>query len=183
MLSPSKAATRCSCETGVTRLGGREPCDACPLATLERIEQSPRIGVECHGLQPRRRGGRGRLSLTSIGAGHLAFKPNRTCAHEAHAGILRSVPVSVPKPGPTTITRQPTPTKRPIKNGPETVDFSPSIEHVFARHTLAFGNVARREALNESRDFTLGFGADSTHPRFRSPRRCCDAAPAKLRTN
>ena len=45
MLYRSKAATRGSCEAGITRLGGRELRDACPMATLERIEQSPRMGV------------------------------------------------------------------------------------------------------------------------------------------
>jgi hypothetical protein len=35
------------------------------------------------------------------------------------------VPTSVPKRGPRTIIRQPTPTKVRIKNGPEIVDFRP----------------------------------------------------------
>jgi hypothetical protein len=33
--------------------------------------------------------------------------------------------MSVPERGPMTILRQPTPTKKPIKNGPEIVDFRP----------------------------------------------------------
>jgi len=37
----------------------------------------------------------------------------------------RSVPKSVPKRGPATIIRHPTPTKSPIKNGPEIVNFRP----------------------------------------------------------
>src|SRR2546425_6975041 len=48
-----------------------------------------------------------------------------TCAHKAHIGIGGSVPSSVPKRGPRTIIRQPTPTKVPIKNGPEIVNFRP----------------------------------------------------------
>jgi len=47
------------------------------------------------------------------------------CAYQAHIGIGSSVPGSVPKPDPRTIVRQPTPTKTPIKNGPEIVDFRP----------------------------------------------------------
>jgi hypothetical protein len=38
---------------------------------------------------------------------------------------IRSVPRNVPKRGPKSITRQPTPTKFPIKNGPEIIDFRP----------------------------------------------------------
>jgi hypothetical protein len=47
------------------------------------------------------------------------------CAYKAHVGVGFSVPKSVPKRGPRTIIRQPTPTKRPIKNGPEIVNFRP----------------------------------------------------------
>ena len=39
--------------------------------------------------------------------------------------IIRSVPTSVPKGGPTTIIWEPTPIKFEIKNGPEIVDFRP----------------------------------------------------------
>jgi hypothetical protein len=35
------------------------------------------------------------------------------------------VPAGVPKLGPTTVKRQPTPTNDPIKNGPEIVNFRP----------------------------------------------------------
>ena len=48
-----------------------------------------------------------------------------TCARKAHIGIGPSVPTSVPKRGPSSIIRQPTPTKFPIKNGPEIIDFRP----------------------------------------------------------
>jgi hypothetical protein len=37
------------------------------------------------------------------------------CALKAHIGIVQSVPTSVPKRGPTTIIRQPTPTMNPMK--------------------------------------------------------------------
>src|SRR4030095_16338466 len=45
------------------------------------------------------------------------------CAHQTHIGMGLSVPRSVPKRGPAPIIRQPTPTKFPIKNGPEIVNF------------------------------------------------------------
>ncbi len=48
-----------------------------------------------------------------------------TCALKAHIGVGPSVPASVPKLGPRTIIRQPTPPAEPIKNGPEIVDFRP----------------------------------------------------------
>ena len=53
------------------------------------------------------------------------YSGSTMCAHKAHIGISSSVPTSVPKRGPTTIIRQPTPTKVPIKNGPEIIDFRP----------------------------------------------------------
>jgi hypothetical protein len=67
------------------------------------------------------------------------------CAHQAHVGVGRSVPKSVPKRGPTTIIRQPTPTKRPIKNGPEIVNFRPVL-----RFPAALAN-RRLRALRRSR--------------------------------
>ena len=48
-----------------------------------------------------------------------------SCAQEAHIGLQRRVPESVPKRGPTDIIRHPTPTKVPMENGPEIVDFRP----------------------------------------------------------
>src|SRR6266850_8390423 len=53
------------------------------------------------------------------------FQNSTMCADKAHVGVGLSVPQSVPKRGPKTIVRQPTPTKRPIKNGPEIVNFRP----------------------------------------------------------
>jgi hypothetical protein len=47
------------------------------------------------------------------------------CARKAHVGVGRSAPKSVPKRGPPTIIRQPTPTNKPTKNGPEIVNFRP----------------------------------------------------------
>jgi hypothetical protein len=41
------------------------------------------------------------------------------CAQKGHIGVRSSVPASVPKLGPRSINRQPTPTKPPIRNGPE----------------------------------------------------------------
>ena len=57
------------------------------------------------------------------GTSHL--QGSATCAHRAHIGVGSSVPVSVPKLGPRSINRQPTPTKTPKKNGPEIVNFRP----------------------------------------------------------
>ena len=53
------------------------------------------------------------------------LKNTTTCARKAHVGIGLSVPKNVPERGPTTVIQQPTPTKRPIKNGPEIVNFRP----------------------------------------------------------
>jgi hypothetical protein len=55
----------------------------------------------------------------------VAVTMTPAAAGRAHIGIDATVPRSVPKRGPTTILRQPTPTKLPIKNGPETVNFRP----------------------------------------------------------
>jgi hypothetical protein len=53
------------------------------------------------------------------------LQTNTMCAYKAHVGIGLRVPKSVPKRGPTTIIRQPTPTNVSIKNGPEIVNFRP----------------------------------------------------------
>ena len=45
--------------------------------------------------------------------GTSSSQRSATCAHEAHIGIG----ASVPKLGPKSINRQPTPTKEPIKTG------------------------------------------------------------------
>ena len=57
--------------------------------------------------------------------GTSSSQGNATCAREAHIAIVLSVPASVPKLGPRSIHRQPTPTKLPMKNGPEIVNFRP----------------------------------------------------------
>jgi hypothetical protein len=57
--------------------------------------------------------------------GCIANSVAHSCAHKAHIGIDCSVPRSVPKRGPMTIIRQPTPTKFPIKNGPKSRRFRP----------------------------------------------------------
>ena len=71
-----------------------------------------------------------RISQMSGGANEVHVRPSRSqrnplCAYKAHSGIVWSVPTSVPKRGPMTIMRQPTPTKAPIKNGPEIINFGP----------------------------------------------------------
>jgi hypothetical protein len=65
------------------------------------------------------------LRVVPVEVLHRHHQGNTTCAYKAHIGIGSSVPTSVPKRGPTTIIRQPTPTKFPIKNGPEIDDFRP----------------------------------------------------------
>ena len=54
-----------------------------------------------------------------------SYERRTTCAHKTQIGIGAGVPTTVPKRGPRTIIRQPTPTKKAIKTGPETVDFRP----------------------------------------------------------
>jgi hypothetical protein len=61
-------------------------------------------------------------SAKSIGA---RLEARSSSAQKAHIDISRSVPVGVPKRGPATIIGQPTPTKFPLKNGPEIVNFRP----------------------------------------------------------
>lgn len=55
------------------------------------------------------------------------YPRSTTCAGKAHIGIGFSVPASVLKPSPRSINRQPTPTKVPMKKGPEIIDFRPSL--------------------------------------------------------
>ena len=50
------------------------------------------------------------------------------CAYKTHVDIGFSAPPSVPKRRPRIINPQPTPTKVPIKNGPEIIDFRPVLE-------------------------------------------------------
>jgi hypothetical protein len=56
-------------------------------------------------------------------------QPSRGVAPDASFPVVNAVaayvPKSVPKRGRKTIIRQPTPTKEPIKNGPEIVNFRP----------------------------------------------------------
>jgi hypothetical protein len=117
------------------------------FTALDRLEQFLLVGVNLHGRRPPYRGtaswpfGSGWSSSgdrvlvlderhqihvvlasddeDALASATLAF------AHKAHIGIGSSVPASVPKPGPRTINPQPTPTKLPMKNGPEILDFRP----------------------------------------------------------
>ncbi len=118
------------------------PCSTCSTEEWlpERLldSESPRRQP------PRRRSRRGvsRFGRSSRPTAHLAYQSNESgrdevyvrpsrsqrnplCAYKAHSGIVWSVPTSVPKRGPMTIMRQPTPTKVPIKNGPEIINFGP----------------------------------------------------------
>jgi len=87
---------------------------------LQDVEQVPTFYVEDDVFEPDAAVGP-ELRVLRVVPGEVLHwhKGRTTCAHEAHIGILRSVPKSVPKRGPTTIIRQPTPTKFPIKNGPK----------------------------------------------------------------
>ena len=94
--------------------------------------------------RPRRRGRRRRPSAISARHHHR----NASCAHKAHIGVIRSVPASVPKPGPRTIIRQPTPTKFQLRNGPEIIDFRPVLEFLAAlanRRLQPLGHLTARE--------------------------------------
>jgi hypothetical protein len=60
--------------------------------------------------------------------GELLHRDQRSpmCAFKAHIGfVILEWPISVPKRDPITITPHPTPTKFPIKNGPEIINFRP----------------------------------------------------------
>ena len=92
---------------------------------LEDVEQIAAFDVEDDVLEP---DAAVRPELRVLRAPGEVFHCHRrrtTCARKAHIGIGSSVPTSVPERAPRTIIRQPTPSKRPIKNGPEIVGFRP----------------------------------------------------------
>jgi hypothetical protein len=62
----------------------------------------------------------------------LSGAPIYFCWIGTHRQKHSSVPTSVPKRSPRTILRHPTPTERPIKNGPEIVDFRPVLSFLAA---------------------------------------------------
>jgi hypothetical protein len=73
------------------------------------------------------------------------------CAHKAHVGVGRSVPTNVPKRGPRTIIKQPTPTNDPIKNGPKIIDFRPVLGFPIAltnRRIRPLGHLTARAKCN-----------------------------------
>ena len=84
----------------------------------------------------------------------ISLQRTVSCARQAPIGFGFSVPVSVPKPGPRTISRQPTSTKLPTKNGPEIIDFRPVLRFsvALANHRLQpLGplTAARKLSINE----------------------------------
>ena len=80
------------------------------------------------------------------------YQRSTTCARQAHIGIISSVPASVPKRGPRTVIRDPTPTNVPIKNGPEIVNFRPVPE---ARATLANRRLQPLGHLTAARNLSI----------------------------
>jgi hypothetical protein len=86
------------------------------------------------------------------------WRTSRSCRRWQSRDIpMRAAGKSVPKRGPKTIIRQPTPTKRPIKNGPEIDDFRPVLE---SRATLAnrrlrpLGHLTARLQVYETQPLT-----------------------------
>jgi hypothetical protein len=93
---------------------------------LQDVEHIATLDVEDDVLEPDS-AVRPELRVLGVVPGEVLHyrQDSMTCAQKAHIGIGRSLPTSVPKRGPKSITRQPTPTKFPIKNGPEIVNFRP----------------------------------------------------------
>jgi hypothetical protein len=68
-----------------------------------------------------------------LGAGHdRGVGLDLRGPYERSNGLGLAVPSSVPRRGPRTISPQTTPTKVPIKNWPETIDFRPALESPLA---------------------------------------------------
>jgi hypothetical protein len=96
------------------------------VRVFQDVEQVATLDVEDDVLEPDA-AVRPELRVLRVVPGEVLHSNQRstTCALKAHIGIGSSVPTSVPKRGPRPIIRQPTPTKFPIKNGPEIIDFRP----------------------------------------------------------
>ena len=96
------------------------------IGVLQDIEQVAALDVEDDVLEPDA-ALRPELRVLRVVPVEVLHPPQRstTCAHKAHIGVGSSVPAGVPKLGPRTINRQPTPTKLPKKDGPEIIDFRP----------------------------------------------------------
>jgi len=110
-------------------LHGEDALAGVPLGVrvLQDVEQVPAFDVEDDVLEPEAALFRELrvLRVVSVEVLHRSHKRSTTCAYQAHIGVGSRVPTSVPKRSPRTISRQPTPTKFPIKNGPEIVNFRP----------------------------------------------------------
>src|SRR5204862_6560185 len=125
---------------------------------LQYVEQVPTVDVEDDVLEPAA-AVRPELRVLRVIPGEVLHRlQNSTmCAHKAHVGVGLNVPKSVPKRGPTSIIRQPTPTKRPIKNGPEIVNSRPVLVSPLALanrrlqplgHLTATGTLSVRESAS-----------------------------------
>src|SRR4029450_1247125 len=93
------------------------------VRVLQDIEQVASLNVEDDFFEPDAWLGPELRVLRVVPVEVLHCLQNSTmCAYQAHVGVGLNVPQSVPKRGPRTINRQPTPTKCPIKNGPENLN-------------------------------------------------------------
>ena len=93
---------------------------------FENVEQVAPLDVEDNVLEPDAalRPELRVLRAVPVEVLHCHSAQHNVCL-KAHIGVDSSVPASVPKPGPMSINRQPTPTKLPMENGPEIFDFRP----------------------------------------------------------
>ena len=128
--------------------------------------------------------------MQGIAAGNgprrMASRSPERCARQAHIGIGYGVPTSVPKRGPRTINRQPTPTKIPMKNGPEIVDFRPVLWFLAALanrrlqplgHLTAARNLSIRHASTYAVRVRLPAVAEHPNGMVRVDTLGCDRTP------
>ena len=95
------------------------------VRVLQDVEQVASLDVEDESSNPMPRSALSFAFFASSQSKYFTARQKSTmCAHGTRWRRL-SVPTSAPKRGPRTIIRQPTPTKNPIKNGPEIVNFRP----------------------------------------------------------
>ena len=92
------------------------------------------------------------IAVNSVNPGFTATDLNahrgQQTVAEGAAEISRSVPKSVPERGPEPVIRQPTPTTKPIKNGPEIVNFRPVLRLLAAlanRRLQPLGHLTARK--------------------------------------
>jgi hypothetical protein len=84
-----------------------------------------------HALAPRESHGSAGVNSESQNTADAYLLPTIFRCVARHT-LASGVPKSVPKRGPTAIIRQPTPTMKPIKNGPEIINFRPVLRFLAA---------------------------------------------------